>query len=101
VLHLLYILAFTVLAVLAVGNMIRNLMMLGSDTQQRTMPPPDRTTAATPVHPEMLDADGQPLREPLLVMKSMTVEDARSRLDALYEASPGGSSSPETLGDEG
>ncbi|HBL14805.1 MAG TPA: DUF2973 domain-containing protein, partial [Cyanobacteria bacterium UBA11162] len=28
---------------------------------------------------------------PLLVMRSMTVEDAREKLDALYKSSPGSS----------
>jgi hypothetical protein len=30
------------------------------------------------------------INEPLLVMRSMTVEDAREQLDALYRSSPGG-----------
>jgi hypothetical protein len=34
ILHLLYILAFTILAFLAVGNLIRNLMTLGIESQR-------------------------------------------------------------------
>lgn len=100
VLHLLYILAFTVLAVLAVGNLIRNLMLLGANTQQRSVAPAHPNRAPQTLHPEMLGDDGQPVREPLLVMKSMTMEDARSRLDALYNASPGGASSSDPANDE-
>ncbi len=99
-LHLLYILAFTVLAVLAVGNLIRNLMLLGANTQQRSVAPANSGRPPQTLHPEMLGDDGQPVREPLLVMKSMTMEDARSRLDALYNASPGSSSSSDPAGDE-
>jgi hypothetical protein len=96
ILHFLYIVAFTVLAVLAITNMIRNLMTLGMDSQ-RTYPS-NRFAAnggATPggraaiPHPEFLDANGDIIHEPLLVMRSMTVEDAREQLDALYKASPG------------
>jgi hypothetical protein len=53
-----------------------------------------------PPHPEFLDDQGNLIEEPLLVMKSMTVEDAREQLDALYRSSPGGesnNSSPDEL----
>ncbi|XGV94840.1 MAG: DUF2973 domain-containing protein [Leptolyngbya sp. BL-A-14] len=92
-LHLLYIIAFTTLAFLAVGNLIRNLMTLGADSQ-RTQPPRGWSQAgssrlqAVP-HPEFLDTSGNVINEPLLVMRSMSVEDAREQLDALYESSPG------------
>jgi hypothetical protein len=95
VLHLLYILAFTILAFLAVGNLIRNLMTLGIESQ-RHYPPNGgsasrRSAMGRPVpHPELLDSDGRIINEPLLVMKSMTVEDAREQLDALYKSSPSG-----------
>lgn len=100
-LHLLYILAFTTLAFLAVGNLIRNLMMLGMESQR---PPGPRrgqfvpNAGQSPVthgrvhsvsHPELLDEQGNIVNEPFLVMRSITVEDARERLDALYNASPG------------
>lgn len=93
-LHLLYIIAFTTLAVIAVANLIRNLVTLGIDSQR--FYPPSRghgnsgNTSRQPVpHPEFLDDSGNVINEPLLVMRSMTVEDARERLDALYESSPG------------
>jgi hypothetical protein len=39
-------------------------------------------------HPELLDNSGNLIKEPLLVMRSINVDDAREQLDALYEASP-------------
>lgn len=94
-LHLLYIIAFTTLAVIAVANLIRNLVTLGIDSQR--FYPPSRgngksalsTSRQAVPHPEFLDDAGNVINEPLLVMRSMTVEDARERLDALYESSPG------------
>lgn len=96
-LHLLYILAFTTLAVLAVGNLIRSLIMLSAES--RTYPPSGwnqgspasgghRYQSRQVPHPEMLDEAGNVVNEPLLVMRSMTVEDARERLDAIYKSSP-------------
>lgn len=89
-LHLLYTLAFTLLAFLAIGNLIRNLLTLGADSQRHYAPrsyDPSRTRVP---HPELLDNNGKIINEPLLVMRSMTVEDAREQLDALYRSSPGG-----------
>ncbi|MEL6468667.1 MAG: DUF2973 domain-containing protein [Cyanobacteria bacterium J06614_10] len=85
-LHLLYIIAFTVLAVLAVSNMIRNLVRLGTDVRQ-----PMRTERAeqSAPHPELLDQSGDVINEPLLVMRSISIKDAREQLDALYNASSG------------
>ncbi|HEY9641744.1 MAG TPA: DUF2973 domain-containing protein [Coleofasciculaceae cyanobacterium] len=100
-LHLIYILAFTVLAFLAVGNLIRNLMTLGVESQRTHSPKGRFTPNSSPAnaphgarvqsvsHPELLDDYGNIVNEPFLVMRSMTVEDARERLDALYKASPG------------
>lgn len=109
-LHLIYIVVFTVLAFLAVGNLIRNLMTLGSDSQ-RFYSPPDgfssRSSSGSTVassgyavspHPELLDDSGNIVREPYLVMRSMTVEDARDQLDAIYNLSPG--ASEEDVSDE-
>ena len=96
-LHLLYILAFTLLAFLAVGNLIRNMMMLGADSQRyygnRGQFVPNSGSSSsrrsrTVSHPELLDEQGNVVNEPFLVMRSITVEDARERLDALYNASP-------------
>lgn len=99
-LHLIYILAFTVLAFLAVGNLIRNLMVLGADSRRTyghkgQFSPNSSNSLVTPgahirsvSHPELLDKYGNVVNEPFLVMRSMTVEDARDRLDALYNSSP-------------
>ncbi|NJM96413.1 MAG: DUF2973 domain-containing protein [Phormidesmis sp. RL_2_1] len=84
-LHLLYMLAFTVLAVLAVSNMLRNLVRLGT---QMNKPLPNTSQAQRPVpHPELLDESGDVINEPLLVMRSINIKDARDQLDALYDAS--------------
>jgi hypothetical protein len=93
-LHILYVLAFTIVAFFAVGNLIRNLLTLGLES---TRPPSSRKPSwqrqmSQPPHPEFLDDQGNLIEEPLLVMKSMTVEDAREQLDALYRSSPGGES---------
>jgi Protein of unknown function (DUF2973) len=50
---------------------------------------PHATRVQSVSHPELLDDYGNIVNEPFLVMRSMTVEDARERLDALYKASPG------------
>lgn len=98
-LHLLYILAFTVLAVIAVANLIRNLIMFSFD-RERTYSPNSSGARGNGYgqmasrkqfvpHPELLDSSGNLIKEPLLVMRSINVEDARQQLDALFEASPG------------
>ncbi|NES97695.1 MAG: DUF2973 domain-containing protein [Desertifilum sp. SIO1I2] len=100
-LHLLYILAFSVLAILAVGNLIRSLLTLGLEST-RSYPAPSgfsgmgqnaygngSVLSRRPVpHPEFLDETGNVINEPLLIMRSITVEDAREQLDALYNSSP-------------
>lgn len=87
--HLLYIFAFTVLAFLAVGNLIRSMMMLGAESQRSYGNGRSNRRYMTP-HPELLDESGNLTNEPYLVMRSISVEDARERLDALFNASPGG-----------
>ncbi len=98
-LHLLYILAFTTLALIAVSNLIRNLVTFSLErdrtytTVRSPLPnrgtfPSSSQTYSVP-HPELLDTAGNLIRDPLLVMRSISVEDARTHLDALYEASPG------------
>ncbi|MBD2099347.1 DUF2973 domain-containing protein [Leptolyngbya sp. FACHB-261] len=82
-LPMLYIIAFTVLAFLAMGNLIRSLMTLGSQEMQRPAYPQSRRPRQVP-HPELLDESGNLIREPLLVMKSISVDEARDRLNALY-----------------
>ncbi len=96
-LHLIYIVAFTIIAFLAVSNLIRSLITVSMDSQRRY---PDRRNAGSSakgkkwanshkkIHPELLDERGKPINEPLLVMRSVSVEDARQQLDAIYKASP-------------
>lgn len=91
-LHLLYIFAFTILAVLAIVNLVRNLISLGIET--RRIGNPSVSTPKQPrrvPHPELLDNQGNVLDEPLLVMRSISIKDAREQLDAIYESSGGGS----------
>lgn len=88
-LHLLYFVAFTVLAVLAVSNMIRNVVNLG--TQARA-PVRRYENSGRSTHPELLDDSGDVINEPLLVMRSISIKDARERLDALYDSSSSSSS---------
>lgn len=76
-LHLLYIVTFTGLAVLAVGNLIRSLVTLGMESRRGARPRP------VP-HPELLNAAGEPIQEPLLVVRAIDLEETRRRLDALY-----------------
>ena len=92
-LHLLYIFAFTILAVLAIVNLVRNLISLGIETRRGTGKPSAPQKPRRVPHPELLDDDGNVLDEPLLVMRSISIKDAREQLDAIYESSGGGSSS--------
>lgn len=95
-LHLLYILAFTIIAFLAISNLIRSLINVSMDA---TRPPSRRKSSSSSnprgsyrssanLHPELLDDSGKPVNEPLLVMRSVSVDDARQQLDAIYNASP-------------
>ncbi|MBD2452859.1 DUF2973 domain-containing protein [Nostoc sp. FACHB-87] len=94
-LHLLYILAFTILACIAVANLIRNLVMFSFIDRERNYQATSsanrnyRSGRQSVPHPELLDSNGNIIKEPLLVMRSINVEDARQQLDAIYEASPG------------
>lgn len=88
-LHFLYVIAFTILAFLAITNLIRNLVSLGIDSQRAYSGKSSGSSRQAPPHPEFLDSTGKVINEPLLVMRSMTVEDAREHLDALYDSSPG------------
>ena len=88
-LQIIYLIAFTILAFLAIGNLIRSLIGFSMDaSQSRSMA--DTTArgysyrAGAIPHPELLDDLGNVTTEPLLIMKSISVEDARARLDALY-----------------
>lgn len=100
-LQLLYLVAFTALAFLAIANLLRSLLTVSMDSQ-RVYQPAGRSQGnwgklpitaprhySSVPHPELLDDMGNPVNEPLLVMRSMTVEDAREKLDAIYKSSPG------------
>jgi hypothetical protein len=86
--HVVYIIAFAVLALMAIANLVRNLILLGGNARNPQSAKPygsQQGNASRGVpHPELLDQDGQVIREPLLVMRSISVKDAREQLDALY-----------------
>ncbi|NJK60609.1 MAG: DUF2973 domain-containing protein [Oscillatoriales cyanobacterium SM2_1_8] len=84
-LQILYITAFAALSLLAIANLIRSMAALA---RTETV----RGRVYRNVHPELLDETGKPTREPLLVMKSLDLDEARERLDRMFEASPGGES---------
>ena len=102
-LHLIYILAFTVIAFFAVSNLIRSLITVSRDSQRYSAASnnvnPEQIgvpkTVPAKLHPELLDKQGKPIDEPLLVVRSLTVEDAREQLDAIYDASPSSPKDPE------
>lgn len=98
-LHLIYIFAFTIIAFLAITNLIRSLITVSLDSQRHYSPTGKPSNnrgyggmspygSGVVPHPELFDENGQPINEPLLVMRSVTVEDARQQLDAIYQASP-------------
>ncbi|MGK7921117.1 MAG: DUF2973 domain-containing protein [Trichodesmium sp.] len=95
-LHLLYILAFTTIAFLAVGNLIRSLVTVGLESQSlpsnRGWSSKDSYSQSRRIpHPELLDASGNFIDEPLLVMRSVNVQEAREQLDAIYNSELGSS----------
>lgn len=81
-LQILYIVAFTLLSLIAVSNLIRSMIAL---SQAEVKP---RAIRRPTIHPELIDEDGNVIDEPLLVMRSLNFDDARSRLDAIYDSSP-------------
>ena len=89
-LQLLYLMVFTLLLVVAVMSLVQNLMMFAGEAQKPSSgwSAANRSQQRVP-HPEFLDNAGNVVNEPLLVMRSVSVEDLRDRLDALYDASPG------------
>ena len=97
-LHTIYIFAFTVIAFLAISNLIRNLITLSTESNRRfssnealgnnSRSESAKRARSMVTHPELLDETGKPINEPLLVMRSVTVEDARQRLDSIYNSSP-------------
>lgn len=96
-LHLLYILAFTIIAFLAISNLIRSLITVSADSQRLSSTATNssninRGSSLLPYggnyHPELLDESGKLTNEPLLVMRSINVDEARQKLDTLYNSSP-------------
>jgi hypothetical protein len=88
-LQIIYLIAFSILAFLAIGNLIRSLIGFSQDTSQpRVMKNSQvrgyRYRVGAVPHPELLDDLGNVTTEPLLIVKSISIEDARARLDALY-----------------
>lgn len=104
-LHLLYILAFTTLAFIAVRNLIRSLLTVGMESQRYNSRPEgtfrsDSSGNYHNIHPELLDESGNVLKEPLMVMRSLSVQDARTQLDNLYQSSPGSAEETRDARDE-
>jgi hypothetical protein len=96
--HIVYIIAFTGLAVLAISNLVRNLMILGNNARNpraKTYGASSGDTKRPVPHPELLDQDGQVIREPLLVMRSISMQDAREQLDSLYDGNSSNSDETE------
>ena len=95
-LHILYIFAFTMIASFAISNLVRSLITLSTESSRvypNHRPPQSRRNIArnsydSTIHPELLDEEGKVINEPLLVMRSLSVEDARQKLDAIYDSSP-------------
>jgi hypothetical protein len=86
-LQIIYLIAFTILAFLAIGNLIRSLIgfsMEGPPQRSKSNQNGYSYRAGSVPHPELLDDLGNITSEPLLIMKSIGIEDARARLDALY-----------------
>jgi hypothetical protein len=81
-LQILYLVAFAIISFLAINNLVRNLIMIGQDQRK-----PKRRVQRT-LHPELIDERGNITDEPLLVIRSTSLEDARHRLDELYRESP-------------
>jgi hypothetical protein len=95
-LHLVYILAFTIVAFFAISNLIRSLITISTESQRgpwrsepRNLRSRFNSTSQRITHPELLDNSGNPINEPLLVIRSVSVEDAREKLDSIYHSSPG------------
>jgi hypothetical protein len=85
-LQILYIVAFTALSLFAVSNLIKSMIAL-AQTEVKSTNRMARRPKPT-IHPELFDENGNVTDEPLLVMRSLNFDDARSRLDAIYNSSP-------------
>ncbi len=83
-LQILYLIAFTAIAFLALRNLVANLITLGKEERKAS---PRHFRKRIP-HPELVDEEGNLTEEPLLVIRSTSLEEARSRLEDLYSGSP-------------
>ncbi|NJK63131.1 MAG: DUF2973 domain-containing protein [Synechococcaceae cyanobacterium SM2_3_1] len=83
-LEILYIIAFLVVAFFVIRNLLRDVMTIGAEQRQ----PKRRRPQRRPPHPELIDKDGNVTDEPLLVIRSTNLEEARNRLDELFYESP-------------
>jgi hypothetical protein len=73
-----YFVASALIAYLAFTSMFRNMRQIN---QLKQKPP-------TPTHPELLDAQGKPITEPLLVVNFVEPPDeVRRRLEEIYNKS--------------
>ncbi|WP_017327864.1 DUF2973 domain-containing protein [Synechococcus sp. PCC 7336] len=79
-LQVLYLTAFAIVSFLVIRNLAMNLIALSRSEMQ----PPSARKRKANLHPELLDEDGNVTDEPLLVIRSTNLEEARERLDALY-----------------
>ena len=79
-LQVIYLSLFALVSVLVIRNLFANLMAMSRNEMQ----PPALRKRPKNIHPELLDEDGNVTDEPLLVIRSASLEDARERLDALY-----------------
>ncbi|MDX2256886.1 MAG: DUF2973 domain-containing protein [Pseudanabaenaceae cyanobacterium bins.39] len=86
--QIIYILAFTILSIFAISNLIRSMISLSQNENKSANL--RRRVPVQYAHPELWDNEGNYIDEPLMVIKSINVDDARSKLDALYNSSPSG-----------
>jgi Protein of unknown function (DUF2973) len=84
-LQVLYMIAFLVLTVLAITNLVRSLFSFGTQTQK----PYTQKKYPSVTHPELLDDAGNVINEPLMVMRSLSMDEAKEKLESLYKSSPG------------
>lgn len=82
-LQILYLVAFAIIFVLTMRNLVGSLFTLGLEQQR-----PPRPRRRPVPHPELVDEHGELTDEPLLVIRQTSLDEARSRLDSLYRESP-------------
>jgi hypothetical protein len=83
-LQILYLIAFVAIAFVALRNLVANVVTLSKEERKAS----PRRGRRQVTHPELLDEEGNLTEEPLLVIRSASLEEARSRLEDLYSGSP-------------